>query len=206
MLPPILRAVEKAGHKAFDGQHAYNLNIVGIRSKTRDQSADLFDDWMTCTYRDEVGGRWITKWWRATTDPGKLSLLKPELYNRDGSAIIVPGQYRSAYVLGLHRNKYEALVQRGPKPIKIARDSNRDLTIDIDPSTYEEGYFGCNLHKAGKDSAKISGKTYNYSAGCQVWKREQDFNEFMDLCHLQIEHHPTWKTFTYTLLDEDQLA
>jgi len=206
MLPPILRAVEKAGHVAFDGNHAFNLNIIGIRSSTRDQSKDLFDDWITCTYREEKGGRWITKWWPATTDPGKLSLLKPELYNKDGSAIIVPGQYRAAYVMGLHRQKYGALVQRGPRPIKIARDNNKDLNLDLDPSTFEEGYFGCNIHKAGKDSKTISGKTYTYSAGCQVFKREQDFNEFMDLCYLQLEHHPNWTTFSYTLLEEKELA
>lgn len=196
--------VVKAGHKAFDGGHAYNLNIVGIRSKGRDQSQDLFDDWMTCTYREKAGGSWITKWWRITTDPGKLSLLKPELYNSKGSAIIVPGQYRGAYVMGMHRAKYLALVQQGDNPITIARDNNKDLTLDLDPSTFEEGYFGCNIHKAGTDSAKISGKTYTYSAGCQVFKREKDFDEFLKLCDLQRKHHPTWRTFTYTLLDEEK--
>ena len=206
MLPPILRAVEKAGYRAFDGGYAFNLNIIGIRSSNRDQTEDLFDDWITCTYREEKHGRWITKWWRATTDPGKLALLQPEKYNSDGTAIMLPGQYRGAYVMGLHRQKYGALVQRGPKPVRIARDNTKDAVINLDPSTFEEGWYGLNIHKSGKDSEKISGKTYSYSAGCQVFKREKDFNEFMDLCHLQLEHHPQWTTFSYTLLQERELA
>ena len=210
MLPPILQAVERLGFKAFDGGHAFNLNLVGIRARNRDQRDDLFDDWMSCTYRTEKNGRWITKWWQCTTDPGKQALLKPELYNADGTAIMARGQYRSAYVLGLHSNRYEALVQRGPNPISYYRDANRDVILDLAPESLESGWIGANIHKAGTDSARISGvnsqgKAWSWSAGCQVLKRERDFHELMDLVHLQIETHPTWKTFTYTLINEEDL-
>jgi hypothetical protein len=210
MLPPLLKAVEKLGYKAFDGQHAYNLNIIGVRTSNRDQAEDSFDDWITCTYREEVGGSWVTKWWRATTDPGKQALLHPELYNADGTAIMATGQHKSAYVLGLHRNKYEALVQRGPGPIKYYRDSTLDTKLDMDPSRLETGFIGANIHKAGRDSWRISGvssagKKWTWSAGCQVFKREVDFIELMNLAHLQIEHHPKWTTFTYTLIEEGDL-
>ena len=211
MLPPLLADLERQGHKAFDGGHAYNLNILGIRSNNRDQNQDAFDDWITCTYREEKNGRWVTKWWRATTDPGKQALLHPEMYNSKGTLIMAPGQYRAAYVLGLHSNKYESLVQRGPNPINIYRDNNLDTVLDLNPDTFESGFFGANIHKSGADSERISGITsggrkWTWSAGCQVFKREQDFNELMDLCHLQIEHHPNWaKTFTYTLINQADL-
>ena len=211
MLPALLAEIDRHGLAVFDGGHAYNLNIVGIRSNNRDQTADAFDDWMTCTYRTQPGGSWITKWWPCTTDPGKQALLHPEMYNAQGTLIMAPGQYRSAYVLGMHANKYEALVQRGPKPINIYRDNDLDTVLDTDPDTFVSGFFGANIHKAGADSHRISGVTgtgrkWTWSAGCQVFKREQDFNELMDLCHLQIEHHPNWaKTFTYTLIEEKDL-
>ena len=210
MLPPLLQAVERLGFKAFDGGHAFNLNLVGIRARNRDQRDDLFDDWMSCTYRTEKNGRWITKWWQCTTDPGKQALLKPELYNADGTAIMARGKYRSAYVLGLHSNRYEALVQRGPNPISYYRDANRDGILDLAPESLESGWIGANIHKAGTDSARISGvnsqgKAWSWSAGCQVLKRKRDFHELMDLVHLQIETHPTWKTFTYTLINEEDL-
>ena len=84
MLPPLLADLVDQGHQAYDGGHAYNLNILGIRTNNRDQTADAFDDWITCTYREEKNGRWVTKWWQATTDPGKQALLHPELYNAKG--------------------------------------------------------------------------------------------------------------------------
>ena len=213
MLPPILKAVQRLGHKVFDGktQPAYNLNIVGIRSSNRDQTEDAFDDWMTCTFRETPGGRFKTLWWRCTTDPGKQALLHPELYNADGTAIIVPGQYPSAYRLAPHRSTYICLAQRGPKPITIARDSDRGTTYELRKETFETGFFGCNIHKAGRDSDRISGVTgkgrkWTWSAGCQVLKKERDFNELIDLARLQIETHPRWpQTFTYTLIEDSDL-
>jgi pterin-4a-carbinolamine dehydratase len=50
-----------------------------------------------------------------------------------------------------------------------------------------------------------AGKKWTWSAGCQVFKREVDFIELMNLAHLQIEHHPKWTTFTYTLIEEGDL-
>lgn len=211
MLPPLLQKIEALGFDAFDGGHAFNLNLIGIRSSNYDQSQDAFDDWMTCTYRKEAGGSWITDYWPCTTDPGKQALLHPEMYNSDGTLIMARGQYKSAYILGLHRNKYEALVQRGPRPITIFRDANRDTNLDFSQATLEEGHFGANIHKAGADSPRISGvsssgRRWTHSAGCQVLQREQDFNELIDLCRLQVDTHPTWaQTFTYSLINEDDL-
>jgi hypothetical protein len=137
-------------------------------------------------------------------------LLNPEVYNVDGTAIVARGQYRSAYVLGLHANRYDAIVQRGPNPIQYYRDANRDSQLDLDPATLETGWIGANIHKAGKDSARISGvnsrgKIWSYSAGCTVLKRDRDFHELLDLAHLQVETHPSWTTFTYTLINEEDL-
>jgi hypothetical protein len=213
MLPPILQAIERLGFKAFDGGHAFNLNLIGIRARQRDQALDLFDDWMTCTYRTERNGRWVTKYWPCTTDPGKQALLNPELYNVEGTAIMARGQHRSAYTIGLHQNRYEALVNRGPgaKPVSFYRDANRDTVLEFDPAKLETGTFaGLNIHKAGRDSARISGinssaAAWSWSAGCQVLKRERDFHELMDLAHLQVETNPAWDTFTYTLINEEDL-
>jgi hypothetical protein len=208
MLPSILKAVDRLGHTVFDSEHIYNLNIVGIRSDNRDQSGDAFDDWITCTYR-EPGGAWVTDWWQATTDPGLQSLRHPEMYNAEGTAIMVPGQYPAAYILGLHRGKYEALVQRGPGQVRYTRDANRDGILDL--NQVESGHIGLNIHRAGNDSAHISGvsnsgKPWAWSAGCQVFKRHVDFESFIHLCHLQTQTHPGWaKTFTYTLIEDKHL-
>jgi hypothetical protein len=197
MLPPILIQVKSLGHKVFEGDHAYDLNIIGIRSDNH--RSNRFDDLLCCAYREREGGPFVIKYWPATTDPGTFCLEHPEVYGTAaGTAIIVPGQYRGAYKLDLHRGKYEALCQRNG-PIKVYRDGNRDDIIDMDPSTIQEGFFGCNLHKAGANSTNVD----KWSAGCQVFARDSDFEELLFLAHKQIETHPTWApTFTYTLIRE----
>ena len=54
-------------------------------------------------------------------------------------------------------------------------------------------------------AATSSGAAWSWSAGCQVLKRERDFHELMDLAHLQVETNPAWDTFTYTLINEEDL-
>ena len=112
-----------------------------------------------------------------------------------GTAIVVPGQYRSAYKRGTHYT-YEALVQRRKNPIKIYRDSNKDEILDMSNDTVIEGWYGINIHKAGSDSKIVE----RWSAGCQVFKTSSDFKDFMTLVNRAAKY---WgPTFTYTLLEE----
>lgn len=196
MIPAILKHVQSLGYRIFDGGHAYNLNIIGIRAH---QNGNSFNDFLCCAYREREDGPWTVKYWAATTDPGEFCLENPEVYGTEaGTAIVVPGQYRGVYKLDLHRGKYEALCQRNGK-IKVYRDGNKDDVLDMDPDTIQEGYFGCNIHKAGANSTQVD----KWSAGCQVFARSSDFEALLSLCHKQIEHHPTWApAFTYTLITE----
>ena len=196
MIPAILKHVQSLGYRIFDGGHAYNLNIIGIRAH---QNGNSFNDFLCCAYREREDGPWTVKYWAATTDPGEFCLENPEVYGTEaGTAIVVPGQYQGVYKLDLHRGKYEALCQRNGK-IKVYRDGNKDDVLDMDPDTIQEGYFGCNIHKAGANSTQVD----KWSAGCQVFSRNADFEELISLCHKQIETHPTWApAFTYTLITE----
>ena len=91
MRPILLDHVDALGHAVFE-QGEYNLNIIGIRSK--DHQPNSFDDRICIVYRDEQG--WITRTWECTTEPGKYWLENPS--NVSGTAILVPGQYRSVYM------------------------------------------------------------------------------------------------------------
>ena len=197
ILPPLLVQVKALGHKVFDGGHAYNLNIIGIRSECR--LSNSFDDLLCCAYREKKDGGWIIRYWQATTDPGKFTLNHPEVYGSAlGTAVICEGQYRGAYRLDLHRGKYVALCQRAA-PIKVYRDNNRDDIIDMNPDSIQEGFFGCNIHRAGTSSTNVD----RWSAGCTVFARSKDFAEFINLCKKQIETHPNWNSsFTYTVIKE----
>lgn len=187
LIQPIKELFEKEGYEWYDRNKPFNLNIFGVRNSKRRVNA--FDDFLYVVYRNH-NLDWRIHQWEITTDPG-LSVLEDPI-NQKGTAILVPGQYKSAYKIGLHRQRYKALVQQGA-PVKVYRDNNRDEVHDFDESTIEEGWFGINIHKAGTDSTLVDG----WSAGCQVFKKEKDFNEFMDLCSKAGEIYGN--KFTYTL-------
>ena len=186
------KTVKDKGYVWFDDtdNKGFDVNIVGIRNNTPqvgDKVTDLFDDWITVSYKDK--GKWVYKEWACTTDPGKRAML--EVKNPRGVARLVAGQYRSSYIIGLHKGQYEAL--RQAKPVKVYRDPDKDLVYD--EINIQEGLFGINIHQAGEDSSIVS----NWSEGCQVFKRKRDFREFMSICKKAAQIHGS--TFTYTLIE-----
>lgn len=187
-LPVILQIVEAQGYAVFT-RGDYNLNITGIRSPTR--VANAFDDRLIVSYK--LDNIWISETFEITSDPGSPYLVNP--INNAGCAVLKEGQWRGCYTIGLHRGKYQALVQSGK--VQVYRDNNRDNIIDMNPGSVQEGYFGINIHKRDGDSDTVNGA----SAGCQVFRYETEFDRFMTLCNRQVAVRG-FKTFTYTLLNE----
>lgn len=173
---------------------SYNLNIIGIRRKGTNIT-NRFDDVLVVIYNTPCAKN-IRKVFEITTDPGLVSMKKPANYK--GCAILVPNQYRGCWVIGSHKGKYKALVQK--KPVKVYRDNNKDNIYDFNPNTIDNGVFGINIHRAGENSIFID----NWSAGCQVFKARKDFEAFMRLANEQIKNG-LGTTFTYTLLNEEDL-
>lgn len=177
----------KLGYEIFDSlERPYNLNIVGWRNKkTR---PDYFDDFLTVYWQD-FGG-WAHKTWPITTYPGLPNLFKP--VNPRGAAILVPGQYKKSYILGRYKS---SLALKQHLVVQVYRDSNLNGQFDLNPDTIEEGLFGIHIHKAGWWN-KLVGVS---SAGCQVFQKKKDFEEFIELCEKAAFH---WgKFFTYTLME-----
>lgn len=189
----IVARMQELGHVVFKGQD--NINIIGIRAKVG--RPNYFDDRiMVIEERHWQGVKepaWSARDWPATTDPGLHWLHEP--MNVKGTAILVPGQYRGAWVMGLHRGKYEALVQ--DKPVKVWRDRDLDDELDMD-GQIDEGLFGINIHRAS--DAHPSPTVDKWSAGCQVFQSPVDFAEFMMIVNRSAMKFG--RRFTYTLLDE----
>jgi len=163
----------------------FELNIIGLRTTSE---PNKFDDTMILFYNDE-NGKTIFKEYPITTDPGTYWLNNP--MNVKGTAMLKQGQYINTWSQGLHRNSYKALVQS--KPVTVYRDNDRNSTFTSDKE--DTGYFGINIHKALSDTNKVD----KFSAGCQVFKKTADFNEFMKATD---EHRKRYgNAFTYTLLD-----
>ena len=192
-LTDIITVMERLNYRVFESNHKpYNLNLVGIRSI--DPAPNVFNDQLWVFWKNNVG-KWDINIYTITTDPGLYWLKNP--INPAGTGILKPGQYLGLWKIGIHNGKYEALVQA--TPCTLIRDYNRDDKLDYHSSREETGLFGINLHHAGDDSATVD----KFSAGCQVFKRIVDFNEFMGLAR---KTRDFWgNSFTYTLMGEDEI-
>lgn len=191
----IKKAVADKGYVWFndDENKSYDVNIIGVRNvSTGSEVTNLFDDTITLAYKEY--GVWKFHQWPATTEPGKKGMLEGKAVG--GVAFLVPGQYRRSHAIGLHQGKYEALRQIGN--LKLYRDGDRDLEFDKD-KVMECSNCGVNIHKAGLDSTFVE----NWSEGCQVFKKQRDFDEFMKIIKQSSLIHGN--KFSYTLLESSDI-
>ncbi len=206
MLPHVLQVCEGLGYRVFQ-RGSYNLNIVNIRSSN--SKAGRFDDAVTFSYKDS-NGAWMSHWWPATVDPGRYWLKHP--MRREGTAIMVPGQYPKLWKLGLHNKSkgdraYKAFEQSGS--IKVYRDNTLDEILDYDPATIQQGMYFINMHASDSDPwdesdrDRTDGKVNKWSAGCTVFAVSSHFRQAYLLGEQSAALYGN--SFTSTLITEDQL-
>jgi hypothetical protein len=186
----IINALKDKGYVIYD--QPYQLNIVGVRNA--ESEPNKFDDQLYVFYKDE-NWNWILKEYPITTDTGTFWLLNP--MSSLGTAMLKEGQYVDAYKQGLHKGQYTALVQQ--KPVTTYRDYDRNAVFDFGQRE-STGNYGINIHKAGADSQNVD----KWSAGCQVFQKSEDFQEFMQLTDKHKSNYGN--NYTYTLLDERAVA
>lgn len=186
----IISALKDKGYVIYD--KPYQLNIVGVRNA--ESQPNKFDDQLYVFYKDD-SYNWVLKEYPITTDTGTYWLLNP--MSNLGSAMLKEGQYIDAYKQGLHKGQYTALIEQ--KPVTTYRDYDRNAVFDFGQNV-TTGMYGINIHKAGEDSQDVN----KWSAGCQVFQKSDDFQEFMQLTD---KHKANYgNNFTYTLLDERAVA
>jgi hypothetical protein len=182
----ILRFMRSKDYVIYDAP--YKLNIVGIRNAQT--IPNKFDDDIVVFYKNDENS-WEVHKYPATTDIGTYYLLNPFNANL-GSAMLKEGQYVNAYARGIHYT-YLALVEVGA--VTVYRDYDRNATFDFNQKQ-STGKYGINIHKAGANSQDVD----TWSAGCQVFQKSADFNEFMEMTKRQADTYGN--SFTYTLIDE----
>lgn len=195
----IEKAVKTKGYTWFEdaSNKTYDVNIVGVRNNhpsIAKKVTNVFDDWLTISFKDE-SGNWQFYCWNATTDPGKKGVM--EFHNKKGVARLVPNQYRGVWKVDKHQGKYDALCQRLGN-VTVWRDANKDLIFE--EKVTDTGIFGINIHKAGQDSQWVE----NWSEGCQVFKRVKDFDVFMSICKKATKIHGN--KFSYTLIESTDIV
>lgn len=173
----------------------YYINILAIRgydiSGFNDNKDNIFNDTL-CIFGNDFYTNGLFQMYKCTTDPGEY--YYEHLLNPKGVAILCPGQYVGAYCLGIHNNKYEALVQR-LRPVNVYRRKNK-TDINYKKVVYT-GMYGINLHK-GIDESDLVGSA---SAGCISFYDIEDFEIFMSLCR---KHKSVYgNKFNLTLMEKD---
>ena len=172
------------------------LNVVGIR----DASVAVPEN-----YSDSIAYFWYDNNGNlqgniaeATTTPGVQYLNNPlaDAAASGGTAIMKQGQYINAYQIGLHRGKYEALVQA--RPVTVIRDNDRNSILNYFGET-STGLYGINIHRSTATYAAEDNIGPD-SAGCQVFRWIDDFNDMMTRARRSKDLYGN--KFTYTLIDQ----
>jgi hypothetical protein len=197
----VIDVMRKKEYAVFERPSGHDLNLVGIRAA--DTRSNRFNDWLTVFYRFRE--RWNFFAFPATTDPGLHYRLEPTPQGEgqpQGVAILKPGQYRGAYKIGKHRNKYKALTQR--KEITVYRDPDKNATLDVQEGRAVTGFFGINIHRANESRPSV--QVDKWSAGCQVLQDPDHFAFLLTLCERQRRKFQNGDAFTYTLLQEQDFS
>lgn len=183
--------VKQKGYQWWQGKN--NLFLYGIRS--RSLLVNLWNDVLGVCYIDHFGNK-INLMHQGTTKPG-LNWLKEKKGNPNGTAILIPGQYRRSLKLGMH-NGYVALQQAGPGVFDVWRDNNQDGRFDYQGAVYKD-VTGLNMH--AESLLTNADKVGWYSAGCQVRAFDHEHFMVMSLCSLYAQQYNN-PFLSYTLLEE----
>ena len=202
VLDKIIKIVKSGGGEVYE-QPGF-VNFCGVRNNATN---DTFNDTLYI-YWKEGNSFTCVKTDGFTTKPGKRVILNENGKSaKNGAAILKEGWHKDIWHIGKHQGKYTALRSSGgiTKPTTVTRDNTQygkkgkyELRIFKDKT--DIGFFGINFHKSGTPQ----GNSVNgWSAGCQVFKTQKDF-EFM-LDKAQTATSRGQKTFSYFLVNQTVL-
>ena len=191
------KAMEMKGHTIYDGTNGSNgLNIIGVRHYSA--TSNKFNDSLIAMWKDEATQTWEFRRYKGTTDAGLHYRLNK--MNVKGTAILKEGQYPEAYKIGRHTT-YTALEQCGN--LTVIRDDNGDNVLDFQAPLVETGdHFKINIHRS--NASTQSTQVDKWSAGCQVFAKKKEWDEFLNICKKAAADHG--ELFTYTLLHIDDIV
>lgn len=183
--------IKSKGYSFFESG-PYDVNLYGIRN--RSTQVDEWNDVLGVAFTDNIGNK-HNLMHPGSTKPG-LYWLKKKMGNMNGTAILIPDQYRACWMIDEHKG-YEALKQKGSEIFKVWRDADKDGQFDYNGPLHRD-VTGLNMH-AGPMISEPN-KVGAYSAGCQV--RAEDLEHFMVMQILKISCKLYGNSFSYTLLEE----
>jgi len=148
------------------------INVFGIRDE-RGMDDDILNDWICIA---DSRTKKVYKF-KGSCDPGVYYTNHMISSGLPGVAHIADGFHENVYMVGLHRGKYEALIQIGAK-IRIWRDIDKNYKQTRKDKKCR-GWFGTNIHRMS--DWKILKSIGRYSAGCQIIADPKEFKQFLSI-------------------------
>ena len=102
---------------------AWNVNLIGVRSASRESRNMAFDDWIHVVFKDD-SGEWVDLSFEVVRPIPTYSLGATQERSRRYGHPSKQEQYRSVWKIDLHQGKYEALCQRNGE-VSVFRDFDR---------------------------------------------------------------------------------
>lgn len=175
-IAPVLSVphIKSTSHKVRGFQRLYNflnqldnysprLKVDGIYGPKTEAALEY--------YASCYEGKACSKGYEITTTSGVPYLLKP--LTKLGAAVLKPGVWK--YMRGRHKDQ-QAFVQAAP--VTVYRDNDKDQVAEKTDVT-QTGYFGINIHR--RRFGMMSDLIGRWSAGCQVFRFGNEFQEVVDL-------------------------
>ena len=202
VIDKIIQIVQNGGGEVYE-QPGY-INFCGVRNYTTDNS---FNDTLYIYWKENGEFKCVCTN-QFTTKPGKKVVLNTDGKTHSGGvAILKEGWQKDIWNIGSHKRKYTALCSTATngnttQPTVITRDNTQfglgpNYELRVIESKKEVGYFGINLHRSGQHQGY---EVNDWSAGCQVFKMESDFNEMLAMAHSAANSGQT--TFSYFLTNQ----
>lgn len=183
----------------FEGP--YNLNCIWER--TSNEITNKFTDYFHICYQATKDGQGLILTIRATTKPGlKGSILEPvTVEGITGTAIIKPGQYRSAWEFRDTDNEFSHYPYfRQVGKIDYWRDGDKDTVID-EIQDQEDRIFGTHWHRMSQNNTYGSGLVNNWSLGC-MGAPEPEFKKILPLIRKAVAVYGN--KFTGTIIETNK--
>lgn len=199
IIDKIIEIVKSGGGEVYE-QPGF-VNFCGVRNNATN---DTFNDTLYIYWKegDAFTGMSTNGF---TTKPGKKVILNSDgKQNKKGAAILKEGWHKDIWHIGKHQNKYTALRSTSgvTNPTAVTRDNTQfgkgpNYELRVFEEKKDVGFFGVNFHKSNTPQ----GNSVNgWSAGCQVFKVEKDFNYMLE--RAQIAANEGQKKFSYFLVNK----
>lgn len=185
LLDRIISFVESKGYRVY--KEKYILNMVAMRDKDSGEVTNKFDEILYVFYIDE-NDNWVLNEYTITTVPGLNRSSRIELPSE--VSILANGQYIDQCKLDKYLTDKKCL--RFSEASVHQNESLDRYQYSTDVIT---GNFGLSIHQSVDSGSAEYVYEYSYN-GDQVFKRTNEFKQFIKLCETQSQ---VKDTFTYTL-------